>query len=347
MLKELRKEQDMNSMKKVNEIRIGFIADNIKDSSKIDIFHDSTFALMLAAQDIKAQVLYAQSNCLKIINNKVFAKFDEVTLRSEIGNHIDIKSTKDYSLDSLDIIFARKDPPVDQSFLSYLLMLSLVPHIGDNSSSNSRTLIVNSPLGMLKANEKLYALNFPGLIPQTLVSSQVEEMKDFLSDNKEAVLKSLFFMGGREVFYLNKDSKDSSSIIESAIQKEGIVLIQKYLPEVKAGDKRIILLDGTPIGALTRIPKAGEFRANMNQGASIKSTTLSQRDLEICEVLKPYLQKDGLYFTGIDVIGDYLIEVNVTSPTCLQEIERFTGRQLAKEIVLWAIEKVGACYSKP
>ena len=313
-----------------NKIKIGFIADDIKNLSEFGFYHNTTFGLMIAAQEASTKVLLTESKNLKIIDNKVYANFDEVILKEELGNHLKVVDSYAYSLDSLNIIFARKDPPVNQSFLSYLLMLSMV---------TDKTLIVNSPFGMLKANEKLYALNFPDLIPKTLVSSQAEEIKDFLSDNKESVLKSLFYMGGREVFYLNKSSKESSSIIESAVQKEGMVLIQKYLPEVKAGDKRIILLDGMPIGALARIPKVGEFRANMNQGASIKPADLSKRDLEICEALKPYLQKDGLYFTGIDVIGDYLIEVNVTSPTCLQEIERFTGRQLAKEIVVWAMER--------
>ena len=166
------------------------------------------------------------------------------------------------------------------------------------------------------------------------------EIFDFLNEHKEAVIKPLFNKGGEGVFHLSGKDKGIDSVISSSTQNETrVALVQKYLPEVKAGDKRIILLDGMPIGALARIPKVGEFRANMNQGASIKPADLSKRDLEICEALKPYLQKDGLYFTGIDVIDDYLIEVNVTSPTCLQEIERFTGRQLAKEIVVWAMER--------
>ncbi len=320
----------VNRMKEVKGIQIGFIGDGIKDFSKIDIFHDSTFALMLAAQDIKTRVLYAESNCLKIINNKVLAKFDEVTLRREPGNHIEVKNTVEYSLDSLNIIFARKDPPVNENFLSYLQMLTLV----------SKALIVNNPEGMLKANEKLYALNFPDFIPATLVSSSKNEILEFLDKHKEAVIKPLFDKGGEGIFYLNKSIQNTNAIIETSTQEETrLALVQKYIPEVTVGDKRIILLNGEPMGAILRIPKVGELRANMNRGASVKPCEISKRDLEICEALKPFLQKDGLYFTGIDVIGNYLTEVNVTSPTGIQEIEKLTGKSLAPEIIKWAVEK--------
>jgi len=315
----------------MNHVKIGFIADDLKDSSKIDIFHDSTFALMLAGQGLKASIFYTESNCLKIINNKVFAKFDEVVLKKEVSDHLQVKNSSDYCLDELNIVFARKDPPINENFLSYLQILTLI---------SDKTLIVNNPEGMLKANEKLYALNFPEFIPPSLVSSDKNEITDFLNAHKEAVVKPLFDKGGGGIFYLNKDIQNTGAIIETSTNNgTRFALIQKYLPEVKVGDKRIILLNGVPLGAILRVPKAGELRANMNHGASVKASELTKRDLEICEALKPSLQKDGLYFTGIDVIGNCLTEVNVTSPTGIQEIERLTGKSLATEIVKWAIGK--------
>ncbi|MBI3590414.1 MAG: glutathione synthase [Candidatus Melainabacteria bacterium] len=334
---------DIKKVNKLNELKVAFIADGVKNFSKSDIFHDSSFALMLAAQELdkkNVKILLTESNNLKIINNKVFAKFDEVSLKKEESNHLQVKSTNEYALDTLDIIFARKDPPINESYLSYILMLSLVPHIGNGSPENDfKTLIVNNPLGILKANEKLYALNFPALIPHTLVTSRKNEILDFLNEHKEAVIKPLYDKGGGGVFYLSKNMNNVQSIIEISTQDgTKVAMVQKYIPEVIKGDKRIILLNGNPIGAILRIPKVGEFRANMNRGASVEHCELNKRDLEICETIKPHLQKDGLYFTGIDVIGNYLTEINVTSPTGLQEIERFTGRSLAKEIIDWAIE---------
>ena len=321
---------DVKANNDVKDVKIGFIADGVKQFSKKDIFHDSSFALMLATQELKAKILLTGSNNLKIINNKVFANFDEIDVKQEAGNHIHVKESYECSLDSLDIIFARKVPPVNENFISYLQMLTLVQNV----------LIINKPNGVLGANEKLYALNFPDLIPPTLVSSNKNEIVDFLNEYGEAVIKPLFNKGGEGVFYLNKnDLNGANLLIDSSISNGKFSLAQMFIKEVKLGDKRIILLNGHPIGALLRIPKPGEFRANMNQGASIAKCELRKRDLEICEELKPYLIKDGLYFAGIDVIDKYLTEVNVTSPTCLQEIERFTHRKLAREIVEWAIEK--------
>lgn len=316
---------------KKNDIKIAFIVDGVKNFSKSDLFHDSSFALMLSAQSLNVNILLAESKDLKIINNKVYAKFDEVRLKQIADSHVKVLETNVYSLDDFNIIFARKDPPVDENFISYVQMLSLV---------NKKTLIINKPEGILKANEKLYALKFKEFIPKTLISNSKDEIVDFLNRSKEAVIKPLFDKSGSGVFYLNKNVQNANAIIESSVHDGNkFALIQEYIPEVVTGDKRIILLDGEPIGAMMRVPKKGELRANMSRGASVKPAKLSKRDLEICEALKPHLKEDGLFFTGIDVIGKYLTEVNVTSPTGLQEIERFNGKSLAKEIVEWAIER--------
>lgn len=322
----------MSGVNKV-KLKIAFIADDIRSFSEFDVFHNATFALMLAAQDTEASVFLTESNNLKIVNNKVFAKFDEISLKHQLDNYLKVKNTKEYSLDFFNIVFARKDPPINENFISYVQTLLLIP--------KNQTFIVNNPLGILQANEKLYSLNFPAIIPPTMVTYKKTEILEFLSQYNEAVIKPLFNRGGEGVFYLNKNDKSVALIIEQSTQGETkAALVQKYLPEVKAGDKRIVLLNGSPLGAIYRVPKPGEFRANVRRGATVKACELSKRDLEICETLKPALKQDGLYFTSIDVIGDYLIEVNVTCPASLQEVERCTKRPVAKEIVDWAIETI-------
>jgi glutathione synthase len=318
---------------KNSKLNFAFIADGVKNFSKSDIFHDSSFALMLASQSLNVNIFLSESNNLKIINNKVFAKFDKVRIKQVPDKHVNVLNTSFLPLDSFNAVFARKDPPIDENYLSYIQMLTLV--------SNKKTLIVNNPEGILKTNEKLYALKFPKLTPPTLITNKKDELVDFLDKHKEAVIKPLFDKSGSGVFYLNKNVKNANAIIESSIHDGNrVALIQKYIPQVLTGDKRIILLNGEPIGAMLRIPKKGELRANMSRGASIKPAVLTKRDLEICEALKPHLIADKLYFAGIDVIGGYLTEVNVTSPTGLQEIERFTGRALSKEIIEWVIEQL-------
>lgn len=313
------------------KLKIAFIADDIDNFTEFDVFHNATFGLMLAAQELNTQVFLAKSNSLKIVNNKVFAKFDEISLKHQLDNYLNVKDTKEYSLDSFNIIFARKDPPINENFISYAQTLLLV---------SSGPFIVNNPTGILRVNEKLYALNFPHIIPPTIVTFKKSEIINFLNEQSEAVIKPLFNRGGEGVFYLNKNDSKVSLIIDQSTQNETkAALIQKFLPEVKDGDKRIILLNGDPLGAIYRIPKQGEFRANVRRGATVKACELSKRDLEICKTLKPALQKEGIYFASIDVIGDYLIEINVTCPASVQEVERSIKRPIAKEIVNWAIAK--------
>ena len=334
MVKNQQRVISVSDVKRINpaKLKVAFIADDIRSFNEFDVFHNATFALMLAAQGLGANIFLTESNNLKIINNKVLAKFDEISLKHQLDNYLNVKNTIEYSLDSFDIIFARKDPPVNENFISYAQTLLLI---------SQNVFIVNNPDGILKANEKLYALNFSNIVPPTLVTYKKNEILDFLDEYKEAVIKPLFNRGGEGVFYLNKKDKSIDLVIEQSTQGETkAALVQKYLSEVKDGDKRIILLNGSPLGAMYRVPKAGEFRANVRRGATVKACELSKRDLEICETLKPALIKDGLYFTSIDVIGNYLIEVNVTCPASLQEVERCTGRAAAKEIVEWAISLV-------
>ena len=329
----------MSDVKKnvlINGLKIAFIADDIKNLTEFGVCHNATFSLMLAAQELNTKVLLTESSNLKIIKNKIAARFDEVVLKREVGNHLQIKSNNEYFLDSLNIVFARKDPPVNENFITYIQTLSMLP---------KDIFVVNNPAGILRANEKLYIFNVPNFIPLTLVTSRKEELLDFLNQHKEAVIKPLFNKGGEGVFYLNINSINVNSIIEESLTNNHTVVIQKYLSEVLNGDKRIILLNGEPLGGIIRVPKPGEFRAHISRGASFKPLILSQRDIEICNALKPFLIRDGIYFAAIDLIGDYLIEVNVTCPANLYETEQAVNKPLSKIIVEWAIEKAVSCQS--
>lgn len=324
---------DVKKYNSGNGIKIAFVADDIKNLSEFGVFHNATFSLMIAAQELNVKVFLTESNNIKIVNNKIVAKFDEVLLRRQVGNHLKIKSTVEHALDSFNILFARKDPPVNENFITYIQMLSML---------SPDVLVVNNPSGILRANEKLYIFNVPNYIPVTLVTSNKDELLDFLNIHKEAVIKPLFNKGGEGVFYLNVNSINVNSIIEESLTNNRTVVIQKYLPEVLDGDKRIILFNGEPIGGIIRTPKPGEFRAHISRGASFKPLILSKRDIEICNALKPFLIQDGIYFAAIDIIGDFLIEVNVTCPANLYETEQAINKPLSKIIVEWAIRTAEA-----
>ena len=321
----------VSDVKKDKLVTIAFIADDIGQFSEFEFNHNSTFALMLAAQEVGAKILFAKSSKLKVFNNKICALFEEVIPKKKYPNYIEIVRACELSLDSVDVLFARKDPPINESYFSYIQLLYL-------GSQSTNTLVVNNPLGIMKANEKLYPLNFPNLIPKTIVTSNIEEVLNFLEEHGEAVIKPLFAKGGEGVFYLNKNSKNNNSILESFVSSSNkTIIVQKYIPEVINGDKRIVLLNGEPLGGIYRVPDVRDFRASVRHGAKIKPCDLSKRDLEICQTLKPHLIKEGLYFASIDLIGDYLIEINVTCPASLQEVERATGRKAAREIVEWSV----------
>ena len=203
----------MSDVKSEIEVKIAFIADDIRIINEFELNHNATFSLMLASQDLGARVFLTESNNLKILNSKVLAKFDEVSLRPSLHEHLKVKNTLECSLDSFNIIFARKDPPFNQNYLSYIYKLCLV--------ERENTLIVNEPQGILKANEKLYALNLDKLIPPTLVSANENEILSFLNEYKKVVIKPIFNKGGEGVSYLEEDSKDSISIIKKSISNIG------------------------------------------------------------------------------------------------------------------------------
>lgn len=226
-----------------------------------------------------------------------------------------------------DVVFMRKDPPFDMSFFFATHLLSLV--------DATKTLVVNDPRGLRDANEKLYALHFPGVVPPSLVTAQMDRLKAFMEEmGGEMIVKPLDGCGGAGVFHVHRSDRNLNAILETATDNgRRLIMAQRYQPEIRRGDKRLIVLDGRPLGGVLRVPREDETRGNIHVGGSVVKTEVTARDREICNTLAPRLRADGLYFVGLDIIGDWLTEVNVTSPTGIQEINTLDGVQLESNVI--------------
>jgi glutathione synthase len=235
-----------------------------------------------------------------------------------------------------DAVFMRKDPPFDMAFFVATHLLGFV--------DPQRTLVFNDPRGLREANEKLYALNFPTLIPPSLVTGDLGRLKAFLDEmGGEMIVKPLDGAGGAGVFHLHRSDRNLNAILESATANgRRVIMAQRYLPEIRAGDKRVIVLDGEPLGAVLRVPSEDEHRGNIHVGGICHKAELTARDREICRTIAPRLRTDGLYFVGLDVIGDWLTEINVTSPTGIQEINALDGVTLEADVIDWVEKRVAA-----
>ena len=242
----------------------------------------------------------------------------------------------EYPLEYFDAVFMRKDPPADANYLYATMMLSL--------ADSRRTFVLNHPAGLREANEKLYALNFPGAIPPTLVTYGIARLKQFMAEQGgEMVVKPLDGHGGEGVFLAHAGDRNLNAILEAVTQFESRpIMAQRYIPEIREGDKRLIVLDGEPLGCTLRVPRADENRGNIHVGGNCVKAEVTARDREICRMLRPRLERDGLYFVGLDIIGDYLTEVNVTSPTGVQEIDRLDGVNLEAKVIDFVEARVGA-----
>src|SRR5690606_16434344 len=243
--------------------------------------------------------------------------------------HFALKDWQKTDLATLDVILLRQDPPFDMHYITTTHMLELV---------HPKTLVVNHPKEVRNAPEKILVTGFPDLMPDTLITRDTREIRDFRAEFKDIVIKPLFGNGGAGVFRIKQDDENLGSLLEmfEANFREPF-MIQRYLPEVRKGDKRIILVDGKPVAGLNRVPMAGEARSNMHAGGRPELSELTRREHEICEIIGPELKKRDLIFVGIDVIGDYLTEINVTSPTGIREVKRFGGPDIA--VMVWdAIE---------
>ena len=238
-------------------------------------------------------------------------------------------------LSDYDALFMRKDPPFDQAYYFYTLMLE---------QARGKTILVNDPRGLREANEKLYIFNFPSLIPPTRVTRSLARLRDFLDrQDGQMIVKPLDMMGGAGIFHVQRDDRNTNSILETVTAGQTqLVMAQAYIPAVRKGDKRILLLDGEAIGAVMRVPRDDETRSNLHVGGSAQRTELDEHDRKIIATLAPRLRADGLYFVGIDVIGGQLTEVNVTSPTGIQEIDRLEGVKLEARVVDWLERRVAA-----
>jgi glutathione synthase len=296
----------------------------------INIDADSTFVLALEAQ-ARGHVLYHYlvSN-LWLNGGRLQARARRLEVRREQGRHHSFGAFEVIDLAAVDVVLMRQDPPFD---MGYITATHLLEHV------HPRTLVVNDPASVRNAPEKLFVTHFPTLMPPTLITRDRGAILDFRAEHRDIIVKPLFGNGGAGVFRLQEADENLGSLLEMffALSREPL-MIQRYLPEVRQGDKRIILIDGEPAGAVMRVPAQGEARANLHAGGTALKTDLTAREVEICAAIGPTLREQGLIFVGIDVIGDYLTEINVTSPTGLQEINRFDGVKL--EAQLWdAIER--------
>jgi glutathione synthase len=304
----------------------------------INIDGDSSFALMLSAQSrghalwhYEVRHMALREGLLKpgaVGEERLFAKARPVTVQRERSNHYTFGPEEVLDLATMDVILMRQDPPFDMGYITATHMLEHI-HRDDGTG----TLVVNNPVSVRNAPEKLLVTHFPDLMPPTLVTWDVDAIRGFRATHKDIIVKPLFGNGGAGVFRIRHDDENLASLLEMhfARSREPL-MIQRYEPSVRAGDKRIILIDGEPAGAVNRVPAAGEARSNMHVGGRPEKSVLTAREREICARIAPTLKQQGLLFTGIDVIGDYLTEINVTSPTGLQEIARFDGTDLAAQI---------------
>ncbi|MBI4487939.1 MAG: glutathione synthase [Deltaproteobacteria bacterium] len=304
-------------------LKIGVIMDPIE---KINIDKDTTFVLMLEAEKRGHGIYYMELDDLSICGAIPQGHFRRVSV-ARATPHYRFGASASRPLSWFDVILMRKDPPFDMKFFFATHLLSLV--------DERKCLVVNHPRGLREANEKLYALKFPDLIPATLVSSDITRLKQFMKDQGgEMIIKPLDGCGGSGVFYLHQKDRNTNALLEAATDNGNKpIMAQRYIPEIRKGDKRIIVIDGEPIGAVLRVPREDENRGNIHVGGRCVKADLTPRDREICRVLAPTLKKLGLYFVGLDVIGSYLTEVNVTSPTGVQEINALDQVQLESEIV--------------
>lgn len=291
----------------------------------INIDADSTFVLGLELQRRGHHLLHYLPSRLSFREGRLTARVRPLELARVKGAHYRLGDWSTFDLATADIILMRQDPPFD---MAYITATHLLEHV------SAQVLVVNDPAAVRNAPEKLFVTRFPELMPPTLITGDREEILAFRKEFGDVIVKPLFGAGGAGVFHITPDDENLGSLLElfTQLYREPVI-VQKYLPEIRNGDKRIILFDGEPAGAVSRMPKAGEARANFHAGGSARKATLTDREQEICATIGPVLREQGLIFAGIDVIGSYLTEINVTSPTGLQEINRLDGVCLEEKLV--------------
>ncbi|MGG7644984.1 glutathione synthase [Rhodovulum sp. YNF3179] len=302
-------------------LRVAFQMDPI---APIDIDADSTFRLAEEAQARGHELFYYTPDRIAFQSGRITARGWPLKVRRAHGNHFTLGEEREIDLAEWDVVWLRQDPPFDMSYITTTHLLEMI---------HPQTLVVNDPFWVRNSPEKLLVLRFPDLTPPTTIARDLATLKQFKETHGDIILKPLYGNGGAGVFRLDPNDRNFNALYElfEGINREPLIA-QKFLPDVSAGDKRVILVDGVPVGAINRVPSEGETRSNMHVGGRAEKAELSDRDREICAAIGPMLREKGQVFVGIDVIGGWLTEINVTSPTGIQELERFDGTNVAGRI---------------
>jgi len=308
-------------------LKVAFQMDPIE---RIDIRGDSTFALLLEAQERGHDVFYYTPDKLSLRDGKLIAEGHSLTVEDRPGDHYRLAHPRAVDLAEFDVVHLRQDPPFDMAYITTTHLLERI---------QPKTIVVNDPASVRNAPEKIFVLDFLDLMPPTLVTRDPAAIRAFREEHKDIVIKPLYGNGGAAVFRIAPGDTNLNALIELlGMTFREPIMVQRYVPQVREGDKRIILVDGELAGAINRVPAPDETRSNLHVGGTAQAVTLTKRDKEICARLGPELKARGLIFAGIDVIGDYLTEINVTSPTGIRQVREFGGPDIAA--MIWdAVEK--------
>ena len=302
-------------------MRVAFQMDPIQN---VNINADSTFRIAEEAQSLGHELFFYTPDRLAWDEGRVIATGQSLRVRREQGNHAELGPRETVDLAGFDVVWLRQDPPFDMGYITTTHILERLP---------ASVLIANDPFWVRNYPEKLLVLQFPDLTPPTMIARDLDQLRAFRARHGDMIVKPLYGNGGAGVFRMTPDDRNLASLHEmfTSISREPLIA-QKFIPDVSNGDKRIILVDGEAVGAINRVPPAGETRSNLHVGGTAERSGLTDRDKEICAAIGPLLREKGQIFVGIDVIGDYLTEINVTSPTGIQELERFDGTNIAGRI---------------
>jgi glutathione synthase len=285
---------------------------------------DSTLPIILESQKRGFKNYIFQPHNVFMNNKGIFAYANQIKFKSQSLNSFIISNKRILNLNNCKFLFIRQDPPFDMTYITSLYLLELL---------SKKVRIVNDPKGIRNAPEKILMLQFSKIIPPTLITRSPNEIKKFSNKYSSLIIKPLYGNGGESVFLLEKKDKNFNQIVENFLNKSSEpFILQKFIPEVKKGDKRVLIVNGSPVAAVQRVPKNNDIRSNIHVGGTVVKTKLTKNDLKICDTIKEELIKNNLFFVGIDIIGNYLTEINVTSPTCIQEIKKFSKIDVSRKI---------------